>query len=76
MKSPIKGSIHASQMKSPVASNERTKRRQSLTGISSGPSNSRRSSLGGKPDPVACKLKRQNYNFLFLSNTNEDCKII
>ncbi|KAI5427123.1 hypothetical protein KIW84_032516 [Lathyrus oleraceus] len=58
VKSPIKGSIHASQMKSPVASNERTKRRQSLTGISSGPSNSRRSSLGGKPDPVAYEKER------------------
>lgn len=53
VKSPIKGTGHTNQVKSPLTASERTKRRQSLTGIQAS-SNSRRSSLGGKP--IACKL--------------------
>ncbi|CAJ2671503.1 unnamed protein product [Trifolium pratense] len=60
VKSPIKSSNHANQIKSPIAASERKKRRQSLTGIQpSGPNNSRRSSLGGvKPVPVAYEKER------------------
>lgn len=55
VKSPIKGTIHTNDVKSPLAATEKTIRRQSLTGIQpSGPNNSRRTSLGGKPVP--CKL--------------------
>lgn len=50
VKSPVKGSSHASHVKSPMTAGERTKRRQSLTGIQE----SRRSSLGGGKQ--ACKL--------------------
>ncbi|CAI8613940.1 unnamed protein product [Vicia faba] len=60
VKSPTKGGIHVSQINSPVATSEKTKRRQSLTGIPSGPNNRRRSSLGGKPDPVAYDEKERN----------------
>ncbi|KAJ1408927.1 P-loop containing nucleoside triphosphate hydrolase [Sesbania bispinosa] len=50
VKSPIKGTSHTNQVKSPLTAGEKTRRRQSLTGIqASGPNNSRRSSLGGKP---------------------------
>lgn len=56
VKSPIKGSSHASPIISPIPAGERTKRRRSLTGIQSSGPNSRRSSLGGKPAPVTCKL--------------------
>ncbi|XP_027350077.1 kinesin-like protein KIN-14L isoform X2 [Abrus precatorius] len=50
VKSPIKGSGHKNHVKSPLTAVEKTKRRQSLTGIQApGPNNSRRSSLGGKP---------------------------
>ncbi|XP_058738222.1 kinesin-like protein KIN-14L isoform X2 [Vicia villosa] len=63
VKSPTKGSIQESQIKSPVATSERTKRRQSLTGIPSGPNNRRRSSLGGgKPDPVAYEKDEKERN--------------
>ncbi|GAU30078.1 hypothetical protein TSUD_332470, partial [Trifolium subterraneum] len=60
VKSPIKSTSHANQIKSPIAASERTKRRRSLTGIQpSGPNNSRRSSLGGvKPVPVAYEKER------------------
>jgi len=68
VKSPVKGSsTQGSLIKSPIAASERPKRRQSLTGIPSGPNNSRRSSLGGKPVPVACKLILQNCHFSFLT---------
>lgn len=70
VKSPVKGSsTYGSQIKSPIAAGEKPKRRQSLTGIPSGPNNSRRSSLGGKPIPVACKLIIQNCHFSFLTET-------
>lgn len=70
VKSPVKGSsAHGSQIKSPIAASERPKRRQSLTGIPSGPNNSRRSSLGGKPVPAACKLILRNCHFSFLTET-------
>ncbi|KAJ1430002.1 P-loop containing nucleoside triphosphate hydrolase [Sesbania bispinosa] len=50
VKSPIKGTSHTNQVKSPLTAGEKTRRRQSLTGIqASGPNNSRRSSLGVKP---------------------------
>ncbi|KAK7336533.1 hypothetical protein VNO77_17076 [Canavalia gladiata] len=50
VKSPIKGTGHTNHVKSPLTATEKTKRRQSLTGIQApGPNNSRRSSLGGKP---------------------------
>ncbi|KAK2416907.1 kinesin protein KIN-14I [Trifolium repens] len=60
VKSPIKSTSHANQIKSPIATTERTTRRRSLTGIQpSGPNNSRRSSLGGvKPVPVAYEKER------------------
>ncbi|KAK2362591.1 kinesin protein KIN-14I [Trifolium repens] len=60
VKSPIKSTSHANQIKSPIAASERTNRRRSLTGIQpSGPNNSRRSSLGGvKPVPVAYEKER------------------
>lgn len=59
VKSPVKGSsTYGSQIKSPIAAGEKPKRRQSLTGIPSGPNNSRRSSLGGKPVPVAYETER------------------
>ncbi|TKY62635.1 Kinesin-4 protein [Spatholobus suberectus] len=49
-KSPIKGTDHTKHVKSPISAVEKTKRRQSLTGIQAPlPNNSRRSSLGGKP---------------------------
>jgi hypothetical protein len=69
VKSPIKSTSHANQIKSPIATTERTTRRRSLTGIQpSGPNNSRRSSLGGvKPVPVACKLNLQNCHFFHFS---------
>ncbi|XP_057438063.1 kinesin-like protein KIN-14L isoform X2 [Lotus japonicus] len=51
VKAPIKGTFHANPIKSPLPASEKKIRRQSLTGIP-GP-NSRRSSLGGKPVPVA-----------------------
>ncbi|RDX70472.1 Kinesin-like protein KIN-14L, partial [Mucuna pruriens] len=48
--SPIKGSGHSNNVKSPISAAEKTKRRQSLTGIQVPlPNKSRRSSLGGKP---------------------------
>ncbi|CAJ1912554.1 unnamed protein product [Sphenostylis stenocarpa] len=50
VKSPIKGTGHTNHPKSPISVVEKTKRRQSLTGIQAPlPNNSRRSSLGGKP---------------------------
>ncbi|WJX83754.1 hypothetical protein P8452_66393 [Trifolium repens] len=60
VKSPIKSTSHANQIKSPIAASERTNRRRSLTGIQpSGPNNSRRFSLGGvKPVPVAYEKER------------------
>nr|XP_027188755.1 kinesin-like protein KIN-14L isoform X2 [Cicer arietinum] len=58
VKSPIKGSSHASPIISPIPAGERTKRRRSLTGIQSSGPNSRRSSLGGKPAPVTYEKER------------------
>lgn len=56
VKSPIRGTGYTNNVKSPISSVEKTKRRQSLTGIQAPlPNNSRRSSLGGKP-VAACKL--------------------
>ncbi|KAL2320731.1 hypothetical protein Fmac_029700 [Flemingia macrophylla] len=49
VKSPIKGTGHTNPVKSPVSAVEKSKRRQSLTGIQAPLPNSRRSSLGGKP---------------------------
>ncbi|KAK7285625.1 hypothetical protein RJT34_20401 [Clitoria ternatea] len=49
-KSPIRGSGNTNRIKSPLTTIEKSKRRQSLTGIQAPlPNNSRRSSLGGKP---------------------------
>ncbi|KAK7244564.1 hypothetical protein RIF29_39388 [Crotalaria pallida] len=48
VKSPIKGTSHTNDEKTPLTVTERTRRRQSLTGIVPGP-NLRRSSLGGRP---------------------------
>jgi len=57
VKSPTRGTGYTNNVKSPISAVERTKRRQSLTGIQAPlPNNSRRSSLGGKP-VLACKLK-------------------
>ncbi|XP_052728949.1 kinesin-like protein KIN-14L [Vigna angularis] len=50
VKSPIRGTGYTNNVKSPISAVEKTKRRQSLTGIQAPlPNNSRRSSLGGKP---------------------------
>ncbi|XP_029126779.1 kinesin-like protein KIN-14L isoform X2 [Cajanus cajan] len=49
VKSPIKGTGHTNPVKSPISAVEKSKRRQSLTGIQAPLPNSRRSSLGGKP---------------------------
>ncbi|KAG5072187.1 hypothetical protein JHK86_007398 [Glycine max] len=51
VKSPVKGTGYTNHLvKSPISAVEKTKRRQSLTGIQPPlPNNSRRTSLGGKP---------------------------
>ncbi|KAL5134815.1 Kinesin-like protein KIN-14L [Glycine soja] len=51
VKSPVKGTGYTNHLvKSPISAVEKTKRRQSLTGIQPPlPKNSRRTSLGGKP---------------------------
>ncbi|XWS59100.1 hypothetical protein CRYUN_Cryun08bG0093000 [Craigia yunnanensis] len=50
LKSPISGEGNVNDLKSPVTTNARAMRRQSLTGVqTSGSDRSRRSSLGGKP---------------------------
>jgi len=56
VKSPIRGTGYTNNVKSPISAVDKTNRRKSLTGIQAPlPSNSRRSSLGGKP-VAACKL--------------------
>ncbi|XP_027917080.1 kinesin-like protein KIN-14L isoform X2 [Vigna unguiculata] len=50
VKSPIRGTGYTNNVKSPISAVDKTNRRKSLTGIQAPlPSNSRRSSLGGKP---------------------------